>query len=168
MCFGNSYYNKNEFKNYLLHTRYPQEDKQAWVWLNENTVGNRIAYAGIPHLLPLYGTNFKNDVIFVSVNKTHPAKLHYFKGGRYLWQKDYLEMNRALGNPGNYREFPDYGTWLSNLKEERIDFLIVYTLHMIRGQDVFPLENDWAAIHPEVFEPVFRKNSVMIYRVLNN
>lgn len=168
MYYSNIYYNKNEFKNYLQHTSFPKEDKEAWAWLNQNTTGNRIAYAGIPHVLPLYGTNFKNDVQYVSVNKTHPPKLHYFKNGRYLWQKDYMGMNKALQNPGNYREFPDYDAWVSNLKKERIDFLVIYTLHMIRNQNIFPFENDWAMAHPEVFEPVFNKNSVKIYRLFNN
>lgn len=166
MVFLNADYNKHEFERYLNRTPYPREDREAWAWLNDNTARSRIAYAGIPHVLPLYGSKFKNDVYYVSVNETDPAPLYLYPNGSYQWDRDFLKMYKRLESPGNYRENPDYGIWLNNLKKRRIQYLVVYSLRKIKDSVVFPLENDWALAHPEEFTPVFNKRIVNIYRVL--
>jgi len=70
-----------------------------------------------------------------------------------------------LEDSGNYREHPDYDVWLKNLKARRIEYLVVYSLRKIEDSVVFPLENDWALLHPEKFIPVFNKRTVNIYRI---
>jgi hypothetical protein len=75
------YYIKNEFSGYSRAQRYSgfwPDAIEAWGWLNNNTCGNNIAYAGRPVPFPLYGSQLKNNVFYVSVNKIDPAKLHYF------------------------------------------------------------------------------------------
>ncbi len=160
-------YGKHEYSRYLDNTPFPKEDREAWYWLNQNTCASNIAYAGIPHVLPLYGANFKNRVLYVSVNSVHPAKLHYFKGSQYFWSEDFMKMYRQLETAGHYRENPDYKRWLANLKVEGINYLVVYSLRKIKNGDVFPVEGAWADDHAQTFRPVFIKNSVRIYKVLN-
>ena len=115
-------YRKNEYRRYISMVKYsgfwPQA-VQAWAWLNNNTVGNNIAYVGRPVPFPLYGTDFKNNVYYVSVNKTDPAMAHYFPNSRYSWGANFMELHQNLEAEGNYREHPDYSVWLANLKKER-------------------------------------------------
>jgi hypothetical protein len=159
-------YVKYEFDRYLSNKPFLKEDREAWKWLNDHTKGSRIAYTGIPLVLPLYGSNFKNDVFYVSVNKVYPVKLHYFPDGKYVWNKDYIVFHKSLEAPNNYRGNPDYFVWLSNLKKENIDYLVVYSLRMAE-ETAFPIENDWAKQHPGRFDSVFNKETVKIYRLRN-
>jgi len=164
LWYLNINYNKYEFQRYLSNAPFPHEDRQAWKWLDDNTQHSKIAYTGIPEVLPLYGTNFKNDVIYVSVNKVHPVHLHLFPKGHYIWDKDFIKMHKNLEEPGNFREHPDYAVWLKNLKEERADFLVVYSLRKVRDSVMFPLENTWAQEHPEHFSSDFSADTVNIYK----
>ena len=165
---GSSYYNKNEFKSYIKMTKlsgfWPDAAK-AWDWLNENTVGNNVAYVGRPVPFPLYGTNFKNNVYYVSVNKTDPVKLHYFSNGHYKWQEDFLSVHKSFEEKGNYRADADYAVWLTNLKRRGSDYLFVYSLHQTK-ETLFPLEDNWAKGHPDKFQPAFSNDTIHIYKVL--
>ncbi|MBI4708387.1 MAG: hypothetical protein HY761_10775 [Candidatus Omnitrophica bacterium] len=162
----NSFYDANEYNSYLKNTPFPHEDRQAWKWLNDNTplTGSRIAYAGIPHVLPLYGTHFKNDVSYVSVNKVNPVCLHDFPNGKYYWFKDYMQFHKNLEKEGNYRENPDYNTWLGNLTSDKIDYLVVYSLRM-SNKNIFPIEDLWANGHADRFQLVFNREKVHIFKV---
>jgi len=158
-------YDKLEYERYLTNSPYLQEDREAWFWLNSHTGGSRIAYAGIPLVLPLYGENFKNDVFYVSVNNIDPVKLHFFPKARYIWNEDFRIMHKSLEKPGNFREYPDYRAWLKNLRSMDTDFLVVYSLRKIRDKIIFSIEDDWARAHPETFIPVFTKNIVIVYKI---
>ncbi|MCM8795350.1 MAG: glycosyltransferase family 39 protein [Candidatus Omnitrophica bacterium] len=158
-------YNQYEFKRYFLKSPFPREEKEAWVWLNDNTKASRIAYVGRPDVLPLYGSFFKNNVYYISVNKINPVKLHYFPNARYIWTKDFITLHKNLELPGNYRENPEYSIWLKNLESENIDYLVVYSLHQVK-EIVFPIENNWAKNNPNKFILVFGNETVHIYRIL--
>ncbi len=141
------------------------EAAQAWRWLNNNTSGNNIAYVGRPVPFPLYGTNFKNNVYYVSVNKTDPAKLHYFKKSKYRWGYDFSELHRNLQEDGNYRSQADFKVWLGNIIGRGSDYLFIYSLHQTKDIE-FPIEDSWARAHPERFGPVFSNNTIHIYKLL--
>lgn len=158
-------YAKLEYERYLINSPYLKEDREAWFWLNSNTRGSKIAYAGIPMVLPLYGENFKNDVFYVSVNKVNPVKLHFFPQARYIWNKDFRVMHKSLENSGNFREEPDFDDWMNNLKAMQADFLVTYSLRKINREKAFSLEDNWAKAHPENFTLVFSKPIVNIYKV---
>jgi hypothetical protein len=158
-------YDNHEFSRYLIKSRFPQAEKESWLWINNNVHDCRIAYVGRPDVLPLYGSGFKNDVIYVSVNKVHPAKLHYFPQGRYVWTKDFITLHKNLEKPGNYRENADYNDWLANLNKENIDYLLIYSLHQVKAK-VFPIENTWASAHPEKFTLAFKNKEVHIYKII--
>ncbi len=138
---------------------------KAWFWLNENTSGNNIAYVGRPVPFPLYGTNFKNNVYYVSVNKTEPARLHYFKNSYYSWGEDYLSLHKNLEKEGNYRSGAEYNIWLENLRKRNTDYLFVYSLHQIKGIE-FPFEDKWADSHRDKFDLVFKNDTIHIYRMI--
>ncbi|MDD5512425.1 MAG: hypothetical protein PHD09_01475 [Candidatus Omnitrophica bacterium] len=161
------YYRKHEFSRYAKMTKYSgfwPDATQAWEWLNEHTNADNIAYIGRPVPFPLYGSGFKNNVYYVSVNQIEPARLHYFKNSRYNWGYDFLSLHRNLEEEGNYRGGAQYSLWLENLKKRRISYLFVYSLHQIDGIE-FPREDAWAAAHPEKFTGVFHNQTVHIYRV---
>jgi hypothetical protein len=168
LSFLNSIYNKREFASYCKmtkHTGFWPEAAKAWEWLNSNTGGNNIAYAGRPVPFPLYGTNFKNNVYYVSVNKIDPAKLHYFPDSYYSWGSDFLSVHKSLEEKGNYRADADYSVWLVNLLRRNTDYLFVYSLHQTKDL-LFPMEDDWSRQHPEKFNSVFSNNTIHIYKIL--
>lgn len=168
MLFLEKDYFKNEFPRYKKMVKYSgfwPDAAAAWEWLNNNTTCNNIAYIGRPVPFPLYGTNFKNNVYYVSVNKTEPAKLHYFLNSRYQWGYDFLSLHKNLEAEGNYRAEADYVVWLSNLFKRNADYLFIYSLHQTKERE-FPLEDTWAREHPDKFIPVFSNETVRIYRIV--
>ncbi|MCX5703351.1 MAG: hypothetical protein NT066_02500, partial [Candidatus Omnitrophica bacterium] len=107
----------------------------------------------------------KNNVFYVSLNKTEPVKLHYFTNSRYEWGYDFSSLHKNLEAPGNYRWGADYSTWMSNLSKRGIDYLFVYSLHQIKGVE-FPMEDIWAKARPDRFSPVFGNETIHVYRIL--
>lgn len=160
-------YNRNEYRRYVKMEDYSgfwPDATRAWLWLNDNTSGNNIAYVGRPVPFPLYGTNFKNNVFYVSVNETDPAMIHYFSRSRYKWGSDFLELHRNLEADGNYRERSDYKVWLSNLKRRETAYLFIYSFHQTK-EIVFPIEEQWAKSNPDLFLPVFSNSTINIYKI---
>jgi len=161
-------YVNNEYSRYASMVKYSgfwPDATRAWDWLNRNTQRNNIAYIGRPVSFPLYGTNFKNNVYYVSVNKTEPAKLHYFPNSHYHWGYDFLSMHRNLEEEGNYRSDADYSVWLDNLNRRNTDYLFVYSLHQTKDIE-FPLEDAWAGANPGKFSPVFTNETIHIYKII--
>lgn len=161
-------YVKNEFPRYKKMVKYSgfwPEATQAWEWLNRRTTGATIAYAGRPVPFPLYGSRFKNNVYYVSVNTVEPLQLHYFKQGRYRWGADFLELQRNLEAPENYRGHADYTVWQKNLTQRNVDYLFIYSLHQTK-EIIFPIEEEWARAHPLQFVPVYANATVRIYKLI--
>ncbi len=161
-------YIRNEYPRYIKMVKYSGfwlDATKAWNWLNSNTTGNNIAYVARPVPFPLYGSNFKNNVYYVSVNKTEPAKLHYFLDSRYRWGYDFLSLHKNLEEKGNYRSDADYSAWLNNLRKRNTDYLFVYSLHQVE-EIAFPMEDKWARDHADKFVPVFANRTIHIYRIL--
>jgi hypothetical protein len=167
LWFLNKDYNKNEFRRYADTVKYSgfwPEAIEAWRWLNKSTISDNIAYVGRPVSLPLYGSRFKNNVYYVSVNKIEPAKLHYFPYAKYSWGYNFESLHKNLRQKGNYRQNADYNTWLKNLLAKDTDFLFVYSLHQTE-KIIFPIEDRWASAHKERFKLGFRNNMVHIYKL---
>lgn len=163
-----THYVKNEYPAYIKMVKYSgfwPDAVRAWDWLNSNTTGNNIAYVGRPVPFPLYGTKFKNNVYYVSVNKTEPVKLHYFTNSYYQWDNDFLNLHKNLEVKGNYRSEADYSAWLDNLSRRNTDYLFIYSLHQTKNI-IFPLEDNWAGSHPQRFAPVFANKTIKIYKIL--
>jgi hypothetical protein len=157
-------YNKNEYIRYIKNSRYWPDATRAWDWLNNNTDGNSIAYVGRPVPYPLYGTNLKNNVYYVSVNSLDPIRLHDLKYSRYRWDSaENMHINFEAGN--NYRGNADYTVWLNNLYKRNTDFLFIYSLHHTKDTK-FPIEEIWAKAHPDKFNPVFSNNTIRIYKLI--
>ncbi|MDD5255021.1 MAG: glycosyltransferase family 39 protein [Candidatus Omnitrophica bacterium] len=163
----NSDYIRNEYGRYTGMRRYSgfwPDATAAWQWLDQNTAGHNIAYAGRPVAFPLYGTGFKNDVYYASVNAIDPAKLHYFKAGSYRWGYDFESVHESFLQPQNYRGNADYTVWLANLLRRKTDYLFIYSLHQT-DQELWPLEDAWAREHPELFEPLYEQGQIRIYKL---
>lgn len=161
-------YTRNEYPRYMKMVKYSgfwPEATEAWNWLNSNTSGNNIAYVGRPVPFPLYGSNFKNNVYYVSVNKVEPVKVHYFPDSHYHWGYDFLSLHKNLEEKGNYRSGADYPVWLNNLVKRNTDYLFVYSLHQTE-EITFPMEDKWAMAHADKFLPVFSNETIHIYRIL--
>ena len=158
-------YQKNEYTRYIKNSRYWPDATKAWAWLNENTKKDNIAYVGRPVPYPLYGTNFKNNVYYVSVNSIDPIHLHDLKNSLYRWDDNALNMHRSFEDPVNYRGNADFQTWLNNLKRLRTDFLFIYSLHHTK-QVEFPIEELWAKNHPGIFKLEFSNETVKVYKLI--
>jgi hypothetical protein len=168
LILSEQWYLKNEFPRYTKMVKYSgfwPDATAAWDWLNRNTTGNNIAYAGRPVPFPLYGTNFKNNVYYVSVNKIEPAKLHYFANSHYEWGYDFLSLHKNLEAEGNYRSSVNCPIWLNNLLKRNSDYLFVYSLHQIEGVE-FPIEDRWAKANSDRFALVFENETIHIYKIL--
>lgn len=160
-------YIANEYPRYLKMAKYSgfwPEACQAWDWLNTNTKGNNIAYTGRPVPFPLYGSGLKNNVYYVSVNKVDPAKLHYFINSRYVWGYDFLSQHKSFEEKNNYRAQADYKIWLKNLLARNTDYLFVYSLHQTK-EIIFPMEDEWAKLNPQIFVLVYSNSIVHIYKI---
>jgi hypothetical protein len=159
---------KNEYPSYVTMTRYSgfwPDAAKSWKWLNENTTGENIAYTGRPTPFPLYGTKFKNNVWYISVNNVEPAMLHYFPKSNYVWgYKGKLWITNFEDN-NNYRGNPDYDLWMRNMKKSDIDVLYIYGGLDASGA-TYPLEDKWALEHPDKFKLVFSNNTIRIYRLV--
>lgn len=159
-------YKKNEYVRYVKNSRYWPDATSAWVWLNNNTEGNNIAYVGRPVPYPMYGTNFKNNAYYVSVNSFEPIHLHDLKNSRYSWDNNAENMHRSFEEPNNYRGNADYSVWLNNLHKRKTDLLFIYSLH--HTKDIkFPIEEVWVKNHPDKFNLVFSNKTIRIYKLIN-
>jgi hypothetical protein len=163
-------YVKNEFSRYVKMVKYSgfwPDATKAWEWLNKNTTSENIAYAGRPVPFPLYGSGFKNNVYYVSVNKTEPARLHDFRASKIIW--GYRQDNSKFDNfeaAENYRGNAVYDDWLANLQKRNTDYLFVYSLLKIKNINQFPMEDNWAEKHPERLKLSFSNNTIKIYKVI--
>lgn len=156
-------YEKNEYIRYVKNSRYWPDATRAWLWLNNNTKGDNIAYVGRPVPYPLYGTNFKNNAYYVSVNSIDPIHLHDLKNSSYRWDNA-ENMHQSFEKPNNYRGNADYSLWLNNLYKRKTDFLFIYSLHHTKNVQ-FPIEELWAKGHPDKFNSVFTNETITIYQL---
>jgi len=162
------YYKKNEFKRYYIMRKYSgfwPDAAKAWDWLNANTNGNNIAFVGRAVPFPLYGSSFKNNVYYVSVNKVQPAKLHYFKDSWYEWGIGFEGLLKSVEQENNYRGNADYNVWLENLLMTNTDYLFIYALQQTKNT-IFPIEDNWAKLHTDRFNLLFSNDIVHIYRIM--
>ena len=169
LAWGQKYYRENEYSSYSSMVKYSgfwPDAVRAWDWLNRNTEASNIAYAGRPVPFPLYGTDFKNSVYYVSINAIDPVKLHYFPNGSYHWGYDFLTLHKNLEEDGNYRTRSDYNVWLNNLLRRKTGYLFVYSLHQTR-EVLFPIEDEWAGSHPGRFVLLFENATVHIYKIIS-
>ncbi|MEW6075311.1 MAG: hypothetical protein AB1530_03290 [Candidatus Omnitrophota bacterium] len=167
MLFLEKNYSAYEFQRYTRMVKYSgfwPDATEAWLWLNEHSSGSAIAYAGRPVPFPLYGRGFKNNVYYVSVNRTEPAQLHFYRGSFYRWGYDFLTLHKSLEETNNYRGNADFSVWYNNLRNKEIEYVFVYSLHQTK-ETVFPMEELWANAHPENFILVFRNNTIRIYQL---
>jgi hypothetical protein len=154
LYYLNDKYNREELSRYslLFKGKAPVEKdiSLAWIWLNENTgSGKKIAYTGRSEIYPLFGTQIKNDVLYVSLNDK-PSLPHYYKDGFY-------------------RKERNFNSWKKNLKKQNIDYLFVALPHLINNEssnpEECPIEDKWAKSDPLMFSLVFNNSKAKIYSV---
>jgi hypothetical protein len=150
----NKKYDSEEFLRYPLLAKGKERGQRdialAWQWLNLNTgSGKRIAYTGRSEFYPLFGTGVKNSVVYISLN-SHTGLPHNYPDGLYRKEKD----------------FP---AWIDNLKKSGIDYLFIALPHAVNNESGdpkrFPIEDEWAAMHPGTFKSVFSNSLSHIYQV---
>jgi hypothetical protein len=118
--------------------------------------GARIAYAGgnLPYYL--LGSGYRNDAVYVNINRHRDWLPHdYHKARALRGDTD----KAAIPWPQWYREEAEYEAWLENLRAQRIDLLFVTRTNLhgrladLRGDlPPFPIERTWADTHPDEFE----------------
>ncbi|MDD2679583.1 MAG: hypothetical protein PHO03_02110, partial [Candidatus Omnitrophica bacterium] len=154
LYFLNSKYGRDELRLYSKPAKGKEAVQKdlglAWNWLNENTgSGKRVAYTGRSEVYPLFGTRLKNRIFYISTN-AKPALPHYFSDGLYRKEKDFT-------------------AWSENLKKEKIDYFFAALPFDVNNESSnkkeFPIEDQWALSHPELFRQVFQNSLVHIYEV---
>ncbi len=166
--WAQGFYEANEFSRYYKMVKYSgfwPEATKAWDWLNINSAGNNIAYTGRAVPFPLYGSGMKNNVYYVSVNRTQPAKLHYFNNSKYAYGPGFESLLKTIEQENNYRGNADYNVWLGNLLKANTDYLFVYSLQQTKST-IFPLEDNWAMVNTDKFKLVFTNNTIHIYKII--
>jgi hypothetical protein len=168
LLFAQGVFIKNEYSSYVNMARYSgfwPDSVAAWKWVNEHTKGENIAYTGRPTPFALYGTGFKNNVRYISVNAVEPVMLHYFPKSNYVWGYEGGIWITDFESENNYRGGADYDIWMNNLRKAGIDMLFVYS-GLSKNGTVYPVEDQWALEHPDKFKQVFSNNEIRIYRVV--
>ena len=119
--------------------------------------GARLAYAGTNIPYYLFGTGLRNEVRYVNVD-AHPDWLMHDYHRAALDRKEPTWPN---SRPGWDRAHPNFQAWLSNLKAQQIQLLVVTRAnsgegpHNVADSEGFPIERLWADSHPELFEPLY-------------
>lgn len=146
----NAKYNKEQADRFPLLFKGKEAGEKdiglVWQWVHKNTPhGKRIAYTGRGEFYPLFGPNLVNDVFYVSINNK-PAVAHYYPDGEF-------------------RKEQDEKAWLNNLKNNKVDLLVIYFPHQ---DDKFPVEDEWARKNSDKFKLVFANSKARIYSVSIN
>ncbi len=74
---------------------------------------------------------------------------------------DRKEPTWPNSRPGWDRAHPNFQAWLSNLKAQQIQLLVMTRAnsgegpHNVADSEGFPIERLWADSHPELFEPLY-------------
>ena len=114
----------------------------GWAWLSNHVEGSRIAYSGLPLSYALYGSEYTNRVRYVNI------------AGELDWRHhDFFSRDT------HYRgELTSYDTWLGNLRAWSAS-------HFVCSGDADLVECDWAAAHPETFEPIYVTPVFEVYQL---
>lgn len=154
LYFLNEKYDKEEYSRSVILFKGNEGGQRdigiGWKWLNENTGGGmRIAYTGRAEFYPFFGTRLKNLVFYISTNDKQ-SLVHYYPDGLYRREKI-------------------FESWRKNLKDNRIQYLFVALPHKESNESAdkkaFPIEDRWAAEHPEIFDLAFSNSLAHIYKV---
>lgn len=117
----------------------------AFEWVDEHLPDNaKIAYTSVGSHYHLFGKDFSREVSYVNINNCSYCLYHDFSKAE----------NSIMTNP-------DFNAWMSNLKEQGKEYLIV-------GWKYFeddPFELKWAKGHPENFEPLFSQGTTHIFKI---
>ena len=167
-----------------LNYQYPEfEYYPAWTFLEgiSPSRGSRIAYAGTNLPYYLLGKGTRNQVSYVNIDEHPTWQMHHYQqaalaaGGPKLWDSP---------RPGWDRMSPDISAWLTNLQNQRVEFLFVAQANPAEGEfncvdpENFPIERVWADQHPDRFKLIYGGNltdprthsrtdgRVRIYRIL--
>ncbi len=140
----NNNYEREQYSRYVKFYR-EKDVAMAWKWLNNFTgQGKRIACVGRSESYPLFGSKFKNDVFYVSINEKPVSLVDFGKDGQYRKEKSYV-------------------AWLKNLGSNNVDLVFIYQDHY---EPVFPIEDEWARQDPQSFKAVYTNQKVRIYSLL--
>jgi len=154
LVYFNHKYDREEFDRYPLSfskkEAWQADLGKGWQWLNQQTKdGARIAYTGRSEFYPLFGRRLKNSVTYVSINA-----------------KEISPYNKP---DGLCRQTNDFSAWIENLKKAKIEYLFA-ALPCFENREVddpakFPIEDQWALEHPQLFKLLFKNSLVHIYSV---
>ncbi len=134
---------------------------RGWLALDRLTgpKGAKVAYSGTDLPYYLLGAGFKNKVRYININAHHDWLMHDFAreashAGKTLWDDPRPGWDRLP-------ERADYEAWIRNMDSAGVQFLVVTRANPSEGRfnvadaSGFPIERNWAELHPKRFEPVY-------------
>jgi hypothetical protein len=141
---------------------------EGWDWIDRHATGATIAYTGNNIPYRLLGPHLENRVYYVNIDRHFDWRYHDY-GRAERKHVDYKPPDAP--NPP-YPRLHGYGeAWIGNLKRAEIDYLFVSRLSPLLGDEYwrdeagFPIEDQWAKSHPQMFALVHDNPEVKIYAV---
>lgn len=120
-----------------------QLDISRWIDTNLEQP-TKIAYSNIQTLYHLYDNTFKNNLVYININKCTSCKYN-----------DYKDFKNG------YRSNPNKSEWINNIFKEKPNYVVVSN-----GVDeMYPIELDWMKQEPGIFKQIFRTNNSQLYEV---
>ena len=152
----NIHYNSYQAARYEIIRMNWGDDGECWKWLHD--AGDEgpltLAYAGTQMIYPLYGNEFRNEVVYISVQKNEKTFFHDFNV-RFDNQRKVMLVHEA-------RELfyanPDFQSWYGRLIFNEVEYILV------AGKGDIELE--WVERNPEKFEDAFSSGDARLIKVL--
>ena len=140
---------RSEIRHEVWQHQYAFPLMKAHEWLDEHAAADaRIANSLNPLYYPLYGEELSRRVRYININDC--GECDYY---------GYQQQGMTV------RDHPSYEDWLHHLRDFGADYLVLGYSITDGLEDVPAHEIDWAAEHPDVFEPVFEEDGVTIYQL---
>jgi len=150
------YYNSYEAGRYKTIGEYWGDYGECWKWLHEagDEAPLTLAYAGTQMIYPLYGNEFRNEVVYISVRKDEKTFFHDFDF--------HFDSRRKVMLVHEARELfytdPDFQSWYGRLIYNDVEYIL------LAGKGAIELE--WVEQNPKKFENAFSSGDVRLIRVL--
>jgi len=143
------------------------EFNQEARFLDSRWRGARIAYTGRNTPYPFLGERLTQQVFYANVNNHSGWKFHDYAA---WFRERFPEAMPNTPEPAYYRLEENFRDWRLNLEALNAELVVICPIgvnelvNICHDRAGFPVEDKWAALHPQNFELVF-ESKCRIYRV---
>ncbi len=137
-------------------------------WSSIGEQGATVAYAGANVPYPLYGPALKNRVVYVNINEHVDWAFHDY---HEWYAENFPNQAPNTPEPSFYRMEQSIVAWWENLVQADAEYLLIYRLgrnnlfNISHSESGWPIEETWAAAHPELFKLYHRDDFTRVYKI---